>query len=380
MTAESRRSPLYNAHELRRMFEKLHIDTLLARSGRNVAYLSGMNFPGTLGRLQDFANAPRAALVLWPAVAEPTLLVSNIARGLAERVSWIEDIRSYTEYVESPYRRMGKLLRQRGLGKGRIGVERREYGVADWAALKEELPRAELVDVTAALEAVRNIKTSGELALLQLAADIQDAAHREVFASARPGDTEKELHARMVAAMLRGGAEHVHGMLQSSSNPVTYGGEGEVPIQRGDAVRTDYVCYVRAYPANLSRMAVMGPPSSEQERLYGIVRDVERATIQQALRPDITAGEVYDFVRDHFQDAGFPEWNGSLVGHSVGVWWHQEEPMLVPGDERPLRSGMVIALEPILEGFWHVQDEILIGETPLVISDKFDTERLFEMG
>ena len=39
-------------------------DAVVARSGRNVAYLSGMRFPGTLGRLQDFAHSPRAALRL----------------------------------------------------------------------------------------------------------------------------------------------------------------------------------------------------------------------------------------------------------------------------------------------------------------------------
>ena len=63
MTA-TRPEPLYNADELRRMFDELGLDAVIARSGRNVAYLAGMRFPGTLGRLQDFAHAPRAVLAV----------------------------------------------------------------------------------------------------------------------------------------------------------------------------------------------------------------------------------------------------------------------------------------------------------------------------
>src|SRR6185437_7697319 len=150
-----RREPIFNQAELLRAFEEQGLDVIVARSGRNVAYLSGMNFPGTLGRLQDFANAPRAALIVWPRQGEPALFVSNIARGLAERLSWVEDIHSYVEYVESPYALAARSLVERGLGSARIGVERREFGYDNWQAFASELPGAELIDVTDILEGVR---------------------------------------------------------------------------------------------------------------------------------------------------------------------------------------------------------------------------------
>lgn len=375
-----RRDPIFNQRELERAFTEQNLDAIVARSGRNVAYLSGMTFPGTLGRLQDFANAPRAALVVWPRQGDPVLFVSNIARGLAERLSWIEDVRSYTDYVDSPYAAVARDLRARGLSTGRIGVERREFGVDNWQAFTAELPDAELIDVTDLLESVRNIKTEAEIALMRRAVEIQDEAHLDVFRTANRGDTEKKLHARMIAALLRLGAESAHGMLQASTNPVTYGGEGAVPIERGVAVRTDYVCYYQGYPANLSRMAVMGTPSAEQVARYQTLLGVHRATIEQMLRPGIAASAVWHFVRDRFTDAGF-DWNVGLVGHSTGVWWHQEEPMLVPNESRTLRSGMVVCLEPILEGFWHLQDQILITDAdPIILSDRFGIDRLFVMG
>jgi Xaa-Pro aminopeptidase len=373
-------TPLYNAAELRRAFDEAGYDAVVARSGRNVAYLAGMRFPGTLGRLQDFAHSPRAALLVWPAAGEPTLVASQIAAALARRVSWLDDIRPFTEYVESPYTLAARVLRERGLEQGRIGVERREFGAAQWDEFQAELPPAQLIDCTDVLESVRNIKTPGELALLRQAAALQDDAHHEVFASARPGDTERDLHARMLAAMLRRGADSAHGMLQASTNPVTYGGEGATPIERGVAVRTDYVCYLDGYAANLSRMAVMGAPSAEQTARYRTLRDIHRATIATMLRPGVEAREVYDFVRQQFVAAGFPNVAG-LVGHSVGVWWHQEEPMLTPNEARQLRAGMVVCLEPILDGFWHLQDEILIRDAgPELISTGFNTDELYVMG
>lgn len=379
MSGTSRPEPIYNATELLRMYDELGLDAAIARSGRNVAYLAGMRFPGTLGRLQDFAHAPRAALAVMPRDADGALVASNIAAGLARRTTWLEDVRTYTEYSQSPFAVAAEVLADRGLAAGRIGVERREIGVQQWDDLVAALPGAELVDCTDALESVRNIKTPAELELLRNAALIQDQAHLEVFGSARPGETERTLHARMVGAMLRLGAESAHGMLQSSRTPMTYGGEGDVPIEPGDAVRTDYVCYVEGYAANLSRMAVMGAPTAEQEQMYGLVRDVHRATIATMLRPGVAAREVYAFVRDRFVAAGFPKVSG-LAGHSIGVWWHQEEPMLVPTESRILRPNMVICLEPILDGFWHLQDEILITDgEPELLSGLFDTDQVFVM-
>lgn len=237
-----------------------------------------------------------------------------------------------------------------------------------------------MIDCTDLLESVRNVKTPGEIALLQQAVKIQDQAHLEVFSQAGPGDTERQLHARMVGRMLELGAASAHGMLQSSRTPMTYGGEGDVPIERGVAVRTDYVCYYEGYAANLSRMAVMGQPSQEQRDHYGALLQTHRATIQQTLVAGTPVNRIHAFVKQQFEAAGFP-WNKSLVGHSIGVWWHQEEPMFVPHETRALRANMVVCLEPILEDFWHLQDQVLITEDgPELMSSDFDTSALFVMG
>lgn len=371
---------VHNDELLQSELAALGIDALIARSGRNVAYLSGITFPGTLGRLQDFTYAPRATLVAWPRDGEPALVASAIAAGLAREQSWIEDIRVYREYIESPYVAAASVLIGHGLGSQRIGIERRELGVDHWQELQEALPNAELVDCTDLLESVRNIKTPVELERIKAAIEIQDEAHLKICSEARPGDTERDLHARIIGRMLENGADSAHGMLQASTTKATYGGEGDTPVQPGVVVRTDYVCYYQGYAANLSRMAVMGPASTSQAERYETLRDIHQSTIQTMLRPGKTAESVYDFGIDGLTRARSTVTAG-LIGHSIGVWWHQEEPMLVPGERRVLRPGMVVCLEPILDGFWHLQDQILItDDEPQILSTMFDTGRLYEMG
>ncbi|MEZ4570880.1 MAG: aminopeptidase P family N-terminal domain-containing protein [Thermomicrobiales bacterium] len=205
---------VHNSSLLQAALEHSGIDALIARSGRNVAYLSGMTFPGTLGRLQDFTYAPRAILAVWPRAGEPALVASAIAAGLAKQRSWIEDIRSFQEYVESPYAAAARIIDEKGLAKGRIGIERRELGADHWQELQDALPGAEIIDCTDLLEGVRNIKTPIELQRLKTAIEIQDEAHLYVFSNARAGDTERDLHARMVGRMIENGADSAHGMLR----------------------------------------------------------------------------------------------------------------------------------------------------------------------
>ena len=68
-----------------------------------------------------------------------------------------------------------------------------------------------------------------------------------------------------------------------------------------------------------------------------------------------------------------------LVGHSVGAWFHQQEPILRRDSEILLEEGMVLALEPYYESF-HIQDlvEVTLNGHRLLTPD-FDTTEMFEI-
>jgi len=380
----------YNQERLERFMEAEELDAVIARSARNVVYLSGIRLPGTLHRLQEFASSPRPLLVVYPIDEEPTLVSNRSAYDLAKKSGWIDDLRSHVPYTESPWEVCVRRIEELGFEDGRIGVERPELTIADWEFLNAELPDATFVDFFDGLNGVRNIKTEPELDMLRRAVKIQDEAHKEVFRSADPGMTEKELHAEMVESMIRRGAEWAHGMLQSDNTPMMYGGEGPVPIEQGDLIKTDYVCYYQGYAANLSRMAVMGEASPEQEGMYSDLLEIHQSTYRNKLKPGVEAQEIWEHVQRQIEEKGYSSFGtimntGTMAGHSTGVWWHQEEPIFVESVETALQPGMVVCLEPMVDangmgGFWHLQDQFLITEDGATwMSDEFDITGLYQI-
>jgi Xaa-Pro aminopeptidase len=102
---------------------------------------------------------------------------------------------------------------------------------------------------------------------------------------------------------------------------------------------------------------------------------VHRKTIDRC-RAGVTAGEIYSFVVQEFEKHGI-DYTASLVGHSMGPWFHQQEPVLRRGSDIVLEKGMIIAVEP-QRLHWHLQDLVLIGDRrPEIISDKFSTDEPF---
>lgn len=369
---------LVNLARLEAKMDGAGLDAIVARTGINFTYLAGFAYPGTLARHLDLADSPRGVYVIWPRHGDPAIVTNSIAAGLAERDSWIENIEVYAGYTEPPIERVAKVLAGMGLSDAIVGFEESFISAADWKALAKALPKLRMVDSTAVMEDVRAVKTPGEIALFRKGADLLDNAYLEYFPTARAGMMERELHAALVRECLATGCHFVHGILNSSRNTVAYAGESDFQFAAGDAIRTDYVAYVDGYPGHQSRCAVIGTPSAAQKREYQVIRDIYRACLDE-VRPGRTAGEVYDSVVGHFAAKGL-QYHSMLAGHSVGCWWHQQEPVISRGNPRVLEEGMVIAMEPHID-HWHIQDMILLRPKGYeLLSPLFPTDEIFVCG
>jgi Xaa-Pro aminopeptidase len=358
--------------------DALGLDAIVARAGINFTYLAGFAYPGTLARHLDLADSPRGVYLVWPRKGEPRIVVNAIAEGLARRDSFVEAFDVYAGYSEPPILRLAQTLAAMGLGDGKVGFETNFISAADWDMLRTKLPRLQTFDSTALMDHVRAVKTPAELAALKRGADMLDDAFLACFPTARPGMRERELHAALTGYCLAHGSEFTHGILNSERNIVQYAGESDFAFAAGDAIRTDYVAYVKGYPGHQSRCAVVGQPSAEQRRQYAVIRDIYRAG-NDMLLPGRTAGEVYQFIVERFADAGMT-YTSMLAGHSVGAWWHQQEPVISRGNPRRLEEGMVIAMEPHVD-HWHIQDMFRVGANgPELISGKFPTDEIFACG
>ena len=301
---QDKRSIIANVERLNRLMDRDGLSAVVARSGKNFTYLTGFAYPGTLARHLDFPDSPRGVIVVWPRHGDPVMVLNSYAAPLARRDSWLERIEMYDDYGESVYAKSAKVLEEMGLHESRIGFEKTYLSAAAWEEIDALLPKAEAVDCTAMMDEVRWIKTPGEVELIREGAKLLDEAYLEVFPSVRDGDTEREIHSRLIAACLRRGANWAHGILNSSRNTVVYGGESDFQFKKGDIIRNDYVFWYQGYPGHQSRTVVLGTPSDEQKRTYQKVLDIYWGTIEQA-RPGVKASDVYRYASDAFKREGF---------------------------------------------------------------------------
>lgn len=375
--AQPGRSILANVDRLNRYMDAHDLAAIAVRSGVNFTYLSGMAMPGTLARHLDIASTVRGFMVVWPRAGEPIIVLDAFAEKLARRESWIKRVEVYQAYEESLYTKVAAIIADLGLGAARVGFEQDALSAVHWDEIQRVLPRLAMVNCSRLMDEVRWIKTDAEVVLQKKAADLLDDVYLEVFPTIRDGDTERDVHARLVAACIQRGCAFVHGILNSSSNKVMYGGESRVPFRKGDFVRNDYVAYLEGYPGHQSRLAILGSPTPEQWRGYDLTLDVHRKTIDRC-RAGVTAGEIYSFVVQEFKQHGI-DYTASLVGHSMGPWFHQQEPVLRRASDIVLEKGMIIAVEP-QRLHWHLQDLVLIGDgPPKIISDKFSIDEPFSI-
>ena len=351
------------------------LDAIAVRTGVNFTYLAGIALPGTLARHLDIANTVRGFMLVWPRKGEPIIVLDSFAEKVVARDSWVAKTVVYKAYVESLYTRVANVLEDLGLGGARVGFEKDGLSAAHWEEIQSALPKLQMINCSRMMDEVRWIKTGGEIALQKTAADMLDDVLAEVFPTIRPGESEREVHARIVESCLRHGFGWVHGILNASSNMVMYGGESDVKFEKGDFVRNDYVAYYKGYAGHQSRLAILGKPNDEQQKSYALTLDIHRRTIERCAAGR-TAGDIYQFVVDEFKKLGI-EYPASLVGHSMGAWFHQQEPVLRRDSETVLEDGMILAIEP-QRLHWHIQDLIVIERSkPRLLSDKFPIDQPF---
>ncbi len=360
-----------NTQRLAALMERDRLDAVVVRSGVNVTYLSGVAVPGTLARHMDLIDSTRGFLVLWPRSGAPAIVTDTLGEGRIARDSWISDRVIYDGYAEGPYAALCRLLRDRGLDAARVGFERRYTNAEDWEYVARTLPHLWMADCRRMLEETRFIKTPAEVALIRRAADLLDTAYLEEFPKTRVGETEREVHARIVGRCIALGAGWTHGILNTGRNGVIYCGESEQKIMKGDVIRNDYVAYVQGYPGHQNRTVIMGRPSNEQVRDYATYLDVYRRSIDKC-RAGMRTGDLYAFCVQDFKAKGW-DYAPAHIGHGLGPWWHQQEPWIKRDGTTVIEEGMVLAIEPFI-AHWHLQDLFLVAKDGLEhLSPKLST-------
>ena len=350
------------------------VDVLVCLHPKNIHYTTG--YPMALSHaIHQRPSGPRSGIAVFTPAGQPTLIVGGNEERVTRESARVEDIRVYAEYFDSPMEELAAVLREKGAAQGKIGIEKEYFSAAFYDELQGLLPQATFVAWDREFEAVRAIKTLEEAALLKRNADLMDDAFIETFESIKVGETEKEVQDRLIHALLRRGASSADGILQAGQEGFVIHRWSDDPIESGQIICTDFLAAFDGYYANQSRVAVVGPPNEEQATLYQQILDIHRQTAEELLRPGTPACDIYFRCKTLQEELNI--WHHrALLGHNMGIWVH-EDPMLVAGDQRELKEGMIVVLEPRFFGY-QIQDVFQITSgSPRLLSDKFDTDALF---
>ena len=300
----------------------------------NVRYLSG--FTGSNGALLVFADD-----------RGPVLATDGRYRTqAAEQAAGLEVA------IE---RAVGRYLVGRAAAAGvhKLGFESNVVTVDGFDALTSELGECnastELVRAAGTVEALREVKDAGEVALLRLACEAADAALTDLVTRGglRPGRTERQVSRELEALMLDHGADAI-----SFETIVAAGPNSAIPHHRptdavlasGDLVKIDFGALVAGYHSDMTRTFVLGRAADWQLEIYQLVAEAQRAG-REALSPGAGLRDVDAAARQLIIDAGYGEQFGHGLGHGVGLQIH-EAPGIGATSTGTLLAGSVVTVEP----------------------------------
>lgn len=217
-----------------------------------------------------------------------------------------------------------------------------------------------------ALEELRYIKDADELDYLREAEHIGDKAFDHILGILRPGMTEIEVALALEAEMRRCGAQGL-----SFDTIVASGVNGSMPhsvpstkkLVEGELITMDFGCRYHGYCSDMTRTVALGNVDAKLKEIYDVVYEAQLVGLD-ALRAGVSGAAVDAASREIIERAGYGENFGHGLGHSVGLFIH-EDPRLSPAEERLLLPDMVVTVEPgiYLTGIGGVRIEDMVRVT-----------------
>ncbi len=328
------------------------IDTAVIFDADNIFYLSA--YWGYLG--MQFG---RPTLLVVPGQGECTVITPGLEAEMAQKMTWIEDIREWSDGVDGEWRD----CLQNTIGTKRrltIGVEKNRIHGMILGYLKATCPDAAIVDISDILADMRMLKTPREIETMHQAGQVSVAmclGGKEAIAEGVP---EYEVALAVIAAGTRKaaefltdvGSERLFSPMIHNLQVLQSGGPDLSMVHRRPTVRrikrgeSVYMCFCemnnfKGFKLGFDRQYWVGEVSREEADLYAVALDAQAAALD-VIRPGVVAEEVHRAAARVYEAAGFGLCyrTGRSVGFSL-----LEKPELKVGDQTPLQAGMTFAVD-----------------------------------
>lgn len=237
-----------------------------------------------------------------------------------------------------------------------------EYGrIVSRCGLRNMKPLGEAVND------LRIIKTEEELEKLRIAESIGDRAFTEILNFIRPGITELQIAAELEYSMKKNGAEGL-----SFDTIAASGKNSSLPhavptnkiIETGDFVTMDFGCTYDGYCSDMTRTIVVGHADDKQHDIYETVLKAQLEAMK-VIRAGVVGADVHKVAADVIANAGYGEYFGHGLGHSVGLYIH-ENPRFSLSEKRKIMANTIETVEPGIYipdfGGVRIEDMIVVKE------------------
>ena len=315
------------------------IGAILVEPGSSLDYFTGIKWWRSERLTCAILPVEGDLCIVTPFFEEPSVRESL---GVpAEVRMWQED--------ESPITQVVAFLKSRQLDTRPIGIEETvRFFASDGLALA--LPTSKIVSANPVVRGCRMFKTSAEIALMQTANDITDAAINHTIPRITVGMTPGDISALINAATTTmGGTPEFALVLLGEASAYPHGSGKPQRVALREPILMDCGCNVGGYQSDVSRTIVVGGATDKQRRVFGHMQEGQRIAFAAA-QIGRTAGSVDDAVRSAYQKLGYgPRYKlpglSHRTGHGIGMDGH--EPVnLVHGETTRLASGMCFSNEP----------------------------------
>ena len=296
------------------------------------------------------------------------LLISDSASKLLTDFRYIEQATVQAEqfdvvrYAVSFYEELAEVTNKLGLTT--IGFESDFVTYDMYTKLSDSLPDLTLVPVQ--IDALRMVKDVNEVASIRKAVEIADQAFSHIVSYIKPGMSEQVVALELEYHMGKLGAEK-----PAFDTIVASGKRGALPhgkasqkiIELGDLVTMDFGAVYQGYHSDITRTICIGKATAKQRELYETVLAAQIAGVQ-ATCPGELGKDIDAVARKIIVNAGFGEYFGHGLGHSLGLAIH-EEPRLSPTNTQTiLQENMVVTVEPGIYlpdwGGIRIEDTVLV--------------------
>jgi Xaa-Pro aminopeptidase len=354
---------------IRRAMRERKMDALIA-AGTNLLYLSG-GLPGEfLGLLPAEDGEEFESLINW------RHLVDIPKEVMLDSQDWVKRVRSGRNAAP-----LADRIRELKLENGTIG---HAGGLSHdaYSVLMKAVPAVKFVDASDIMNNIRTVKSAEEIALIDRANHVFNAAIRAIQAKARPGMLGREVVQIGLNAMWDAGGDLASTFSfnfgpRPAQNPVLAELCLNCRVQPGDIGTLTAHSHYHHYAGHSDQEIAFGDPRPAYLRQFEAVKKVRHAVLKR-VRAGVTQRDLFDAYDAVCAETGYgTSEHAQMHQYGLDVPEFPGPAFRIPdakggkglagGGNFTLATGMIYSISPTLVD--PASEDLLLGGTSLAVTD-----------